>query len=283
MLINTENLFHTITHSNKNKTILLNNISLKIPSSSITLIVGPTGSGKTLLCQHFNGLLLPSEGKVIVNGIDLNKETSYRIMSKFAYIFQNPSHQLFLKNVYDDITYGLKDSLFSKSDIKKKVTKIVSLLGIDEEILSSNIYSISDSDKKKIAIAGALLADKPSIIFDEPLWGFDCNEKTNFTKLILDLKNSSEKNIFIISHDIDSLIDITDYIVVMKSGESRFFDKKSDFFSSSIGLDFLSQQMHEVRDFLKKLKLSHPYINDNVFSMTQAKKQLELLNYRGEF
>jgi len=219
---------------------ILKGISLEIYQRELIGIVGPTGSGKTTLVKHFNGLLKPTRGRVLVNGYDTTKYPVSFISKFVGYVCQNPSHQIFAPTVYDEIAFGPNN--FGMENVDEIVKKTADTFGLTEK-LNASPFSLSMGEKELVCIASILSFDPKVIILDEPTIGQDFE---SYLRLIGLLKKLREirKTIVLISHNIDMIAECSDRIIALLNGQKIFDGSSKRFFSD--------------QKLLEKLKLPTP-------------------------
>lgn len=195
----------------------LKKINLDFYKEEITAIVGQNGSGKTTLSKHFNGLLRPTSGKVIINGRDVAKRRISEMAMEVGYVFQNPNYQLFCPTVKDEICFGLKNIKLSEKEIKERSKKIIEEFGL-KPMAKKQPVTLSSGSKKIVALASVYAMDPEILFLDEPTTGQDQLGKTRLGELSLDMKRRG-KTIIIISHDMDFVANYADRVIVMNQGE----------------------------------------------------------------
>jgi energy-coupling factor transport system ATP-binding protein len=212
-IIEVEDLWYTYP----NGVSAIQGISLSIHKGEFLAIVGQNGSGKTTLVKHFNGLLKPTKGKVIVDGINTSKSTVGALARKVGYVFQNPDHQIFATTVYEEIAYGLKNMKLSKDEVDKRVKEALTFVGL-EGYEDKNPFLLKKGERQRVAFA-SIFAMKPQIfIVDEPTTGQDYQGSENMMKM---LKKLNEKGctIIIITHDMRIVAEYAQRIIVLSKGK----------------------------------------------------------------
>ena len=194
----------------------LRGVSLLIDRGEFVAIMGQNGAGKTTLVKHFNGLLKPTRGEVIVDGVN-TKETSVATLArKVGYVFQNPDHQLFCETVEKEIAFALKNFGFNEELIKKRVDWALNLLGLTQ-YRESSPFMLSGGERKRLALASVLAWDPEVVILDEPTIGQDYAQKEKLRQFILQLK-AQGKTIVIVTHDVEFVADCSPRVVLMANG-----------------------------------------------------------------
>lgn len=200
---------------------VLNNINLQLMEGKINGIIGPSGSGKTTMAEIMVSLLLPNSGNVKIGNFVINnkKNNLDKIHFEIGLLFQFPEDQIFNTTVKEELEYSLKIFNYKTKKLDKQVNDALIMVGLDESYLEKNPFKLSNSEKRKIALASILIINPSIIILDEPTIGLDSDSKNNLIKLLRTLKNRYNKTIIIITHDTDMLHKIVDYICVL-------YDKK---------------------------------------------------------
>lgn len=193
---------------------VLKNINLSVAEAEVIALFGPNGCGKTTLAKHLNGLLKPTRGTVIVDGIDTKETTTATLASIVGYVFQNPGHQIFSNTVFDEVAFGPRN--LKMKNVKKIVKDSLRLLGLEKKI---NIlpFMLSTGEKERLAIASVLAMNPKLLILDEPTIGQDPKNYRRITKLIRILKKRG-KSVVLISHDVRMIKEASDKVCVMKEG-----------------------------------------------------------------
>ena len=201
---------------------VLNDITYVFPKGKITGIVGKSGSGKTTLIQLINGLLLPTSGSIEVGSFVLepNKKISNINALRFdvGMVFQFPEEQFFHTTVAKEIGFGLEQFNYKKDKKDERIRESLKMVGLNDSYLERDPFSLSNGEKRKIAIASVLIFNPKVIIFDEPTVGLDFESKKSFIRLVKLLKKRYHKTIIISSHDTDFLHSLVDNVIVLNQG-----------------------------------------------------------------
>jgi len=195
----------------------LRHVNLEFYKQEITAIIGQNGSGKTTLSKHFNGLLRPTSGKVIINGRDVADRRVSDMAREVGYVFQNPNYQLFCATVREEVRFGLKNLKLKDDVIKEKLTEILDEFGL-RSIAKKQPVSLGMGTKKVVALASVVAMDPEILFLDEPTTGQDQRGKTRLGNLALQMKEEG-RTIMIISHDMDFVARYADRVIVMTKGE----------------------------------------------------------------
>ena len=202
---------------------VLADISLQIKEGSFIAVIGHNGSGKTTLIKHLNGLLLPSAGEVVVDGLD-TRENEWEIKQKVGLVFQNPEDQLVNSIVEEDIAFGLENLGIKSITIQKEVKKILDKLNISH-LAKENVNNLSFGQKQLVALAGVLVMKPKYVVFDEPTTMLDPRNKLNIMRII-DSLNKEGKTIILVTNNLDDIKNCVKEIVLLKDGRFIFNGKK---------------------------------------------------------
>jgi energy-coupling factor transport system ATP-binding protein len=194
----------------------LRDVSLTIQDGEFVAIMGENGAGKTTLVKHFNGLLKPTRGKVLVDGVETTKVSVATLARKVGFVFQNPDHQLFCETVEEEIAFALKNFGFSQDVIEKRVTWALNLLGLSQYRKTSP-FMLSGGERKRVALASVLAWDPEILILDEPTIGQDYQQKEKLRQFILQLK-AQEKTVVIVTHDVEFVAECNPRVLLMRGG-----------------------------------------------------------------
>lgn len=209
--------FRDVTFVHQNGVMALDDVSLKIGPGETVAIVGENGAGKTTLVKHATGLLKPTSGIVLVDGVETKDTSTATISRKVGVAFQNPDHQLFSESVEEEMAFGLRNFGFSPNLVEQRVTWGLELFGLEEYRKSSPLI-LSGGEKKRLTLACILAWDPAVVILDEPTVGQDAIQKERLAGTIKML-SSTGKSVVVVSHDIEFLWPLQPRVVVMKSGK----------------------------------------------------------------
>jgi len=195
----------------------LRGISLTINDGEFVAIMGENGAGKTTLVKHFNGLLKPTKGRVLVNGVDTRDVSVAALSRKVGFVFQNPDHQLFSETVKEEIAFALKNFGFSREVIERRVAWALNLLGLTQYEKTSP-FMLSGGERKRVALASVLAWDPEILILDEPTIGQDYRQKENLRQFILQMK-AQGKTIVVVTHDVEFVAECNPRVLLMRGGK----------------------------------------------------------------
>lgn len=280
MIIKIENLTYVYNPNTPFETKALNGINLNINEGEFIGLIGHTGSGKSTLIQHLNGLAKPTSGKIIVDGVDItSKDTNLReTRQKVGLVFQYPEYQLFEETVFKDIAFGPKNLGLKDEEIEKRVIKAMELVGLDYETQSDRSpFELSGGQKRRVAIAGVLAMEPKVLILDEPTAGLDPKGRDEILGEILDLYNKGGITIILVSHSMEDVARLVNRIVVMHDGMISMDGSPREVFKHSNKLESLGLGIPQVTKFMKVYKEKGNSVSDDVLTIGEAKE--ELLKY----
>lgn len=216
---------------------ILFDITANFPTGQVTAVVGQTGSGKSTLIQHINGLLLPTEGQVTVADHHITANTKekelMRIREKVGMVFQFPENQLFANTVLEDVMYGPINFGYSRSDAKNAAEIALKRLNVSETLWEKSPFELSGGQMRRIAIAGALASNPDIVVLDEPAAGLDPRGQQELLNLVIELK-SLNKTVILISHQMDHVAQIADQVIVMHEGKVAAQEAPEQLFNRDI-------------------------------------------------
>jgi len=195
----------------------LKGVSLTINNGEFIAIMGQNGAGKTTLVKHFNGLLKPTKGEVIVDGVSTREVSVAKLARTVGFVFQNPDHQLFCETVEDEVAFALRNFGFDESAIKRRIAWALNLLDVTQYRQTSP-FMLSGGERKRVALASVLAWDPKVVILDEPTIGQDHQQKEKLRQFIVQL-NAQRKTVIIVTHDVEFVAECNPRVVLMAEGK----------------------------------------------------------------
>lgn len=195
----------------------LSGINLTVDDGEFLAVMGQNGAGKTTLVKHFNGLLKPTKGEVLVDGVNTRDVSVAKLARDVGFVFQNPDHQLFSETVEDEISFALKNFGFEASVIDKQVEWALNLLDV-LEYRKTSPFMLSGGERKRVALASILAWDPKIIILDEPTIGQDHKQKEKLQQFILQL-NAQRKTVVVVTHDVEFVAECNPRVILMREGK----------------------------------------------------------------
>ncbi len=222
--IRVEGLTHVYMPGTPFEKVSVKDISMCVKKGEFLGLVGHTGSGKSTLIQHFNGLLKPDSGRVFVDGKDIweNSSELSGVRFKVGMVFQYAEHQLFEETVYKDIAYGPKNCGMSEEEIKAAVASAAEAVELDSALLTKSPFDLSGGQKRRVAIAGVLAMGPEVLVLDEPAAGLDPKAKTRILNMLKALNQNMGITVVIVSHSMEDIADYADRMVILNRGRVAF-------------------------------------------------------------
>ena len=277
MLIDIKNLDYIYNPNTPFEKKALDNINLQINEGDFIGLIGHTGSGKSTLVQHLNGLMKPTLGKVIIDSINIvEKGASLReIRQKVGLVFQYPEHQLFEESVYKDIAFGPKNLGLKDDEIEKRVRNAMEVVGLDFELLKDRSpFELSGGQKRRVAIAGVIAMKPKVLVLDEPTAGLDPNGRDEILDEIEALYKKEGITIILVSHSMEDVARLVKRILVMDTGKLVMDDTTREVFKRADELEKIGLGIPQITDFMRKLKAKGNDIRDDILTVEEAKVEI---------
>lgn len=269
-IIKTKDLTYTYSIGTPFERTAIDKVNIEINQGEIVGIIGHTGSGKSTLIQHFNGLLKQTSGEILVDDENIweNKKNIQNVRFKVGLVFQYPEYQIFEDTVTKDISFGLKNMGLSKEDREKSVIEIAKMLKISH-LLDKSPFDLSGGQKRRVAIAGVMAMKPKVLILDEPCASLDPYGRTEILSMIKEYHRKTNATILIVSHSMEDMAEFADKILVMNKGKVFCFDDTEKVFNQADELVKIGLQVPQISRVFIKLK-SMGYDFPNVYTTTQA-------------
>ena len=253
----------------------LSNIDLDIEEGQFVGLIGRTGSGKSTLIQHLNGLLKPSSGSVTIDGMDTKGKELKELRKKVGLVFQFPEYQLFEETVFKDIAYGISKLGLSEGEISERVHDAANLVGLSESALCKSPFELSGGQKRRAAIAGVIVMRTKYLVMDEPGSGLDPAGRDGVLSLISKLHRENGVTVIIASHNMSDIAKYTDRVLVMDNGAVTIDGAPEAVFSMVDELESAGLRSLEFQYLFRKLRSHMPSLNDKAVNVFQAADILE--------
>jgi len=277
MSIKIENLTHIYMPKSPFEKVALDNVSLDIKDGEFIALIGHTGSGKSTLIQHFNGLLEATSGKIIVDGVDITekKVKLTNIRKTVGLVFQYPEYQIFEETIAKDIEFGPRNLGLSDSEIHNRVVKSMEMVGLDYETYKDKSpFDLSGGQKRRVAIAGVVAMQPTTLILDEPTAGLDPKGRDDILDQISKLHKDYNMTVIIVSHSMEDVAKIAERIIVMNDGKITLQGTPAEVFKEVDMLEDIGLGVPQVTYLVRALRKKGFDISDNIFTMEDAKKEL---------
>jgi len=278
-ILEVKNLTHSYGGNSPFINDAVHNVSFSVEKGEIIGIIGHTGSGKSTLVQHLNGLLKPTDGTVLFENEDIwkNPKEIRKIRSKIGLVFQYPEYQLFEETVLKDIGYGPKNMGLSEEEIESSIKEICELVGVKEEFYEKSPFDLSGGEKRRVAIAGVLAMKPQVIVFDEPTAGLDPKGRDDVMKIIRDYRAAMNATVIIISHSMEDMASLADKVLVLNNGKLEMFDDVKNVFSDSEWLEAIGLNVPIVTRVFAELEKCGVKLPKKAFTIEEAVEILKSL------
>ena len=255
-ILSMQGVTHLYNEGMPSESKAIDNINLDIEEGELVGVIGHTGSGKSTLVQHFNGILKPNSGKVVVDGIDIwsDKKATREARFKVGLCFQYPEYQLFEETVYKDISFGPKNMKLPDEEIAKRVVSAAAYVGLKKELLEKSPFDLSGGEKRRAAIAGVIAMQPKVLILDEPTAGLDPIGRDTILDMIKNYREKTGSTVLLVSHSMEDIAKIATKVAVMNNARLEIYGTVDEVYSHAerlreIGLNI--PQISKVFEILK--------------------------------
>lgn len=262
----------------------LKDVNVDIEKGDIVGVIGHTGSGKSTLIQHFNGLLKPTSGEVLLCGENIwSQNMSIRdVRFRVGLCFQYPEYQLFEETCYEDIAFGPVNMGLSEDEINKRVLRAAQFTGVKKEHLEKSPFDLSGGEKRRVAIAGVMAMEPEVLILDEPTAGLDPRGRDQILEMIRSYRQQTGRTVLIVSHSMEEVARIADRVLVMNHAQVAMYGAVEEIFSRSGELAAMGLNTPQITRVFMGLKKNGFPVSGNIYTVRQGKEALlDLLKARG--
>ncbi len=273
MSIKAENLTYIYGKGTAFEQYALKNVNFEIPDGQFVGLIGHTGSGKSTLIQHLNGLIKPTSGTIYYEGTDIHSEGySLRdLRSKVGLVFQYPEHQLFEIDVFSDVCYGPKNLGLGKEEVEERAKEALRLVGLDERYWEQSPFELSGGQKRRVAIAGVLAMNPKVLILDEPTAGLDPKGRDEILEEISQLHQERKMSIILVSHSMEDIARYADRLIVMNHGEKAFDGAPKEVFEHYRELETMGLAAPQVTYIIHRLREHGVPIEEGITTVEEAR------------
>ena len=281
-----ENLEYLYSVGTPIETHALNKVNLEIEQGDLIGIIGHTGSGKSTLIQHLNGLLEPHAGKVFLDGKDIwtkeNKKNIRQVRFAVGLCFQYPEYQIFEEDVYKEIAFGPKQMGLDEAEIDKRIKRSMEFVGLDfDKYSKKSPFDLSGGQKRRVAIASIIAMEPKVLILDEPCAGLDPKGRDVILNLIKTYQEKMGNTVLFVSHSMEDVAKLCKKVVVMNKGEVAFCGSVDEVYSHGEQLKKMGLNVPEITDIFLKLKASGIDCKTNIYTVEQAVEEWHRLLKEG--
>ena len=275
-VIKAENLTYVYGEGTPFQKTAVDNVDLEIEQGEMVGIIGHTGSGKSTLIQHFNGLLKPTSGSVYIDGEKLwdDKAKLRPVRFKVGLVFQYPEYQLFEETVYKDIAFGPKNMGLDDKEIDRRIKETAKMVGLSADVLDKSPFELSGGQKRRVAIAGVMAMEPKVLILDEPASGLDPKGREQILGLIKEYHQQTNNTVLLVSHSMEDIAKNGSKILVMNESKVFCYDDTVNVFTRSEELVSMGLSVPQITRVFNRLRSMGIDLNDDVYTVGYAKKVL---------
>ena len=275
-VIKTEGLTHVYSMGTPFQKIAIENVNLEIEEGEFIGLIGHTGSGKSTLIQHLNGLLEPTEGKIYIDGEDMwaDKSKIRDFRFKVGLVFQYPEYQLFEETVYKDIAFGPKNMGLSEAEIAKRVAESAKAVGLTPEYMEKSPFELSGGQKRRVAIAGVLAMEPRVLILDEPTAGLDPYGREVILNLIKKYHEEKNKTIIWVSHSMEDIARFAQKVLVMNESKVFSFGTVEEVFKNNKEIENIGLSIPQITKISRDLADRGFDIDSGIFNVESARDSI---------
>lgn len=283
-ILETQNLTYKYSVGTPFEKVAIEDISISVEKGDFIGIIGHTGSGKSTLVQHLNGLLKPTSGTILLDGKDIHSDKNFTRQARFkvGLCFQYPEYQLFENTVYEDIAFGPKNMKLSKEEIKERVLRAAEFVGVRNDMLQKSPFDLSGGEKRRVAIAGVMAMQPEILILDEPSAGLDPKGRKVISEMIEQYRKNTGSTVIVVSHSMEDVAESADKVLVMNKGKVEYFASVDEVFSNAEHLVEIGLNVPEITKVFLALKKQGYDVRTDIYSVNEAKAEfLRLFKERG--
>lgn len=254
----------------------LDGVSFCVERGQTVGIIGHTGSGKSTLIQHLNGLLKPTSGKVLLDGTDIlkDKKTTHNARFRVGLVFQYPEYQLFEETVREDIAFGPKNMELSDTEVKKRVEEAAACVGLSDALMDKSPFDLSGGQKRRVAIAGVLAMEPEVLILDEPTAGLDPKGRADILENLKAYQKRKNATLMIVSHSMEEIASFADQLLVMQNGKVAMYDTPAEVFKHAEALRDMGLAVPQITRVFLRLKELGVDIDTDVYTTAYGLKTI---------
>ena len=275
-ILSVDNLTHTYGAHSPFEKHAIRGVTLDIHEGELLGIIGHTGSGKSTLIQHLNGLLRPTDGRVLLDGTDIwEKPKKIRdVRFRVGMVFQYPEHQLFEDTIYKDIAFGPKNMGLSEEEIDRRVRQAAAYVGLPEALLDKSPFDLSGGEKRRAAIAGVMAMEPEVLILDEPTAGLDPRGREQILSMIQDYRRTRGTTVLLVTHSMEDVARVADRVLVMADGQVAMLDTVEAVFSRAEELEAIGLTVPAVTKTLLLLQRAGVAVDTAAYTVDAATAQI---------
>lgn len=276
MSIKINHLTHIYNEGTTFEKVALNDVNIEIKTGEFIGLIGHTGSGKSTLIQHLNGIIYPTHGEILLDDENIHKDKAKlkEVRRRIGLAFQYPEYQLFEMTVYKDVAFGPTNLGWSKEKIHESVTAALDIVGISPEIYEKSPFELSGGQKRRVAIAGVLAMNPEVLILDEPTAGLDPKGRDEILAAIRKLHEERGITVILVSHSMEDVAKLVDRIIVMHRGQVAMTGTPREIFAHPMELEQMGLAAPQVSYVFAQLKAKGYDVPTDVYTVEEAKEAL---------
>ncbi len=277
MPIKIENLSYIYNPRSPFESRALDDVSLEINDGEFIGLIGHTGSGKSTLTQQLNGLLKPTSGRIIINGVDITDKSVKlaEVRKKVGLVFQYPEHQLFEETIYKDIAFGPTNQGLSEAEVEERVREAMELVKLPfDELKDRSPFELSGGQRRRVAIAGVLAMRPEILILDEPTAGLDPKGRDEILEQIKTLHQQAKNTVILVSHSMEDIARLVDRIIVMHRGKIALTGTAREVFKEVEKLESIGLGIPQITYLMKKLKDYDIHLREDILTIEEARDEI---------
>ncbi|MCR5279611.1 MAG: energy-coupling factor transporter ATPase [Lachnospiraceae bacterium] len=258
------------------ESVAVDDVSFELKEGEFVGLIGHTGSGKSTLVQHLNGILKPSFGSVYYNGRDVfdGEYDLKELRSHVGLVFQYPEHQLFETDVFKDVCFGPKNLGLSQKETELRAYKALKLVGLEDDFFYQSPFDLSGGQKRRVAIAGVLAMEPEVLVLDEPTAGLDPKGRDDLLESLKKVQTETGCTVVLVSHCMEDVAEYADRLLVMHKGKLEYDDKPVNVFRHSARLKEMGLGIPEITDAMIKLKANGFDVSTDVITVKEAVEEI---------
>ena len=275
-ILKTEDLTYQYSIGTPFEKTAVDHVNLEIEEGAFVGIIGHTGSGKSTLIQHFNGLIRPTSGKIYLDGTDIwaDKTNIRQVRFQVGLVFQYPEYQIFEDTVYKDIAFGPRNMGLSEAEIKERVEETAALVGLTQAQLNQSPFDLSGGQKRRVAIAGVMALRPKVLILDEPTAGLDPKGREDIHREIRRYHKETGRTVLLVSHSMEDMANCAEKILVMNAGKVFCYDTVENVFRQAKALQEIGLAVPQITRVCMQLREQGIPLSDDIYTVEAAYQQI---------
>lgn len=275
-ILKTEDLTYQYSIGTPFEKTAVDHVNLEIEEGAFVGIIGHTGSGKSTLIQHFNGLIRPTSGKIYLDGTDIwaDKTNIRQVRFQVGLVFQYPEYQIFEDTVYKDIAFGPRNMGLSEAEIKERVEETAALVGLTQAQLNQSPFDLSGGQKRRVAIAGVMALRPKVLILDEPTAGLDPKGREDILREIRRYHKETGRTVLLVSHSMEDMANCAEKILVMNAGKVFCYDTVENVFRQAKALQEIGLAVPQITRVCMQLREQGIPLSNDIYTVEAAYQQI---------